>query len=113
MTTINIRQIPGTWVVRSGGAVLGESARVLEVSEGDNAPVQFFPREDIAMAMLDRSDKTEDHATMGRLHYFDIVNMSSVNKNAAWSVETPNDTYAEIKDYLVFGKIDSLKVEEL
>ncbi len=113
MSTINIRHISGTWVVRSGGAVLGESTRVIEVTEGDKAPLQFFPRDDIAMAMLDKSDKTVVSESMGTATYFDIVNMSSVNKNAAWSLETPSDAYADVKDYLAFDAIDSLKVEEI
>ncbi len=36
---IKIRQAPGTWVVRAGGAVLGESTNALELSEGDYPPV--------------------------------------------------------------------------
>ena len=52
---IKIREMPGTWVVRAGGAVLGETRKALELSEGDLAPVIYFPREDLAMAMLDPS----------------------------------------------------------
>ena len=50
MTTIRIRKAEGTWTVRSGGAVLGETSNALELSEGDLDPVIYFPREDIAMA---------------------------------------------------------------
>ena len=37
MTDIRIRRKPGNWVVRAGGAVLGESEAVLELSEGEPA----------------------------------------------------------------------------
>lgn len=55
---IRIRKTSGKWTVRSGGAVLGETTNALELSEGDLPPVIYFPREDIAMAMLDPTDKT-------------------------------------------------------
>ena len=49
---ITIRKAPGTWTVRAGGAVLGESDNALELSEGDYPFVIYFPRGDIAMAFL-------------------------------------------------------------
>ena len=49
---ITIRPATGTWVVRAGGAVLGESIQALEMTEGDYPPVIYFPRTDIAMAFL-------------------------------------------------------------
>ena len=39
MSKITIRKATGRWVVRSGGAVLGETSNALELSEGDLAPV--------------------------------------------------------------------------
>ncbi|MEM9551883.1 MAG: DUF427 domain-containing protein, partial [Pseudomonadota bacterium] len=41
---IKIRKAPGTWSVRSGGAVLGESQNALELSEEGYNPVIYFPR---------------------------------------------------------------------
>ena len=54
MTEIRIRKAEGKWSVRSGGAVLGESSNALELSEGQLDPVIYFPREDIATALLDK-----------------------------------------------------------
>lgn len=113
MSDIRIRKIEGTWVVRSGGAVLGESTRVLELSEGSSAPVHFFPREDIAMAMLDKSGKIEDDAAKGTATYYDIVNLSSTTSNAAWSYEAPTDAMSDVKNFLAFAEIESLKVEKV
>ena len=44
---ITITRATGTWVVRAGGAVLGESKNALELSEGDHPSVIYFPRSDI------------------------------------------------------------------
>ncbi|NIZ59547.1 hypothetical protein DL239_00995 [Sedimentitalea sp. CY04] len=113
MTEIRIRKATGNWVVRSGGAILGESTNALELSEGDLAPVIYFPRDDIAMALLDRTDKTTHCPHKGDASYFSIVNKSSVTENAVWSYESPIDAVAEIKDHLAFVLGDSIKVEQL
>ncbi len=110
---IRIRKAPGTWVVQSGGAVLGESSNALELSEGDYAPVIYFPRDDIAMAMLDRTDKVTHCPHKGDANYFSIVNMSSVTKNVVWTYENPLDGVAAIKDHVAFYQGDTVKVEQL
>ncbi len=113
MSKIQIRKAEGTWVVRSGGAVLGETNRALELSEDGHAPVIYFPREDIAMAFLDPSSKTSHCPHKGDASYFSIVNKSSVTEDAAWSYEDPIEAVAEIKGYLAFYATDTVKVEQL
>ena len=48
---ITIRKADGTWSVRAGGAVLGESTNALELSEGDYPPVIYLARAGIAMGV--------------------------------------------------------------
>ena len=110
---IKIRKMNGLWVVRSGGAVLGETRAALEMSEGDYAPVIYFPRQDIAMDFLDPSDKTTYCPHKGDANYFTIVNKSSRTENAAWSYEDPMNHVEQIKGYLAFYTTDSVKVEQL
>lgn len=113
MTNIRIRKAEGTWTVRSGGAVLGESANALELTEGDMDPVIYFPREDIAMAFLDRTSKSTHCPHKGDASYFSIANKSSVTENAAWSYEDPLEAVARIKDFLAFALSDTVKVEQV
>ena len=113
MSDIRIRKATGTWVVRSGGAILGESTNVLELIEGNLAPVIYFPREDIAMALLDQSSKTTHCPYKGDANYFSIANMSTITKDAVWSYENPIEAVAEIKGHLAFVLSDSVKVEQL
>lgn len=113
MTKITIRKAEGTWVVRSGGAVLGESTQALELSEGDLEPVIYFPRSDIAMALLDTSEKTTTCPHKGTASYFSIVNKSSITEDAVWSYEDPIEAVADIKGYLAFVLSDSVKVEKV
>lgn len=99
---IKIRPAGGTWVVRAGGAVLGESKNALELIEGDYPPVIYFPRNDIAMAFLDSSDTTSHCPYKGDARYFSIIAKSGAIKDAVWSYEDPKDGVAEIKDHLAF-----------
>ncbi len=110
---IKIRKAPGIWTVRSGGAVLGETSNALELSEGDLPPVIYFPREDIAMAFLDRTDKVTHCPHKGDAHYYSIVNKSSVAENAVWTYEDPVEAVAAIKDHLAFYTGDNVTVEQI
>ena len=110
---ITIRKAPGTWTVRAGGAVLGESSNALELTEGDYPSVIYFPREDIAMAFLDESDHTSHCPHKGDASYFSIVTKSTTLKNAVWSYENPKEGVERIKDHLAFYVSDTLAVEQL
>ena len=110
---IKIRPATGTWTVRAGGAVLGESAKALELTEGDYPAVIYFPRDDIAMEFLDPSDKSTHCPHKGDASYFSIVTKSTVLQDAAWSYETPKDGVAEIAGHLAFYASDTVAVEQI
>lgn len=110
---IRIRRAEGTWVVRAGGAVLGETARALELSEGGYPPVIYFPREDVAMAFLEKTDKLTSCPHKGEASHYSIVTKSTVLRNAAWSYEDPKAGVAEIAGHLAFYPSDSVQVEQI
>lgn len=99
---IKIRKAPGTYVVRAGGAVLGETARALELIEGDYPPVIYFPRDDLAMAFLDKTETMSICPFKGTATYYSIHTKSVVINDAAWSYEDPKALVTEIKDYVAF-----------
>lgn len=110
---IKIRPADGTWVVRAGGAVLGESSAALELVEDGHAPVIYFPRADIAMDFLDASDKTSTCPLKGDAVHFSIVTKSTVLKDAAWSYEAPIDGAGQIAGHLAFYDRDEVAVEQV
>ena len=110
---ITIKKAPGTWTVRAGGAVLGESTAALELREGDYPPVIYFPRGDIAMAFLDGTDTTSHCPHKGDARYFDVVTKSRTLKDAVWSYEAPKEAAAEIKDHLAFYSVEEITVEQI
>ena len=110
---ITITKAEGTWSVRAGGAVLGESDNALELREGDYPPVIYFPREDIAMAFLDASEKTTHCPYKGDASYFSVITKSRTLENAVWSYEDPFDAVVEIKGHLAFYPIEEIAVEQI
>ena len=113
MAHITITPAEGTWVVRAGGAVLGESDRALELAEGDYPPVIYFPREDIAMALLEPSGKATTCPHKGEASYYSIVTKSTTLEDAVWTYETPKADVAGIAGHLAFYTGDTVTVEQL
>jgi len=99
---IKIRKVSGTWVIRAGGAVLGESKNALELTEGSYPPVIYFPRADIAMAFLDKSATSSTCPWKGLASYYSITTKSTEIADAAWSYEAPKAGVEAIAGYLAF-----------
>ena len=109
---IKIRPAGGTWVLRAGGAVLGETRNALELIEGQNPPVIYFPRENIAMAFLDPSDTRSVCPHKGEAKYFSIQTKSVLIKDAGWSYESPEEGVEAIAGHLAFYP-DKATVEQV
>lgn len=110
---ITIRKADGTWSVRAGGAILGESSNALELIEGDYPPVIYFPRGDIATAFLDTSEKSTHCPHKGDASYFSVVTKSTTLKDVVWSYEAPTDAMSRIKDHLAFVTEGDVTVERI
>lgn len=110
---MTINRAEGTWVVRAGGAVLGETRNALELNEDGLPSVIYFPRDDIAMAFLDKTEKVTHCPLKGDATHYSIVTKSTTLDDAAWSYEAPIAEAERIKGYLAFYKSDKLAVERL
>lgn len=108
---IKIRKASGTWSVRAGGAVIGETKNALELSEGDYPAIIYFPRQDVAMAFLDQTEKSTHCPHKGDATYFSVVTKSTTLKDAVWSYETPSQDVAAIKGHLAFYGSDTITIE--
>lgn len=113
MPTINIRKAEGKWVVRAGGAVLGESTDALEVTDASGFAVIYFPRDDIAMAFLDASESSTVDADKGKASYFSIETKNGTLSDAAWCYEDPNPGYEQLAGRIAFHATDKVTVERL
>ncbi|WP_372892770.1 DUF427 domain-containing protein [Rhodosalinus sp.] len=110
---ITIRPAGGKWSVRAGGAVLGESSAALELDEEGCPPVIYFPRADLAMAFLERTDAASHCPWKGDATWFSIVTKSTTIPDAAWSYETPVEGAGEIAGHLAFRESDQVTVERI
>lgn len=108
---IEIRPATGTWVVRAGGAVLGESRSALELLEGDRAPVVYFPRTDIAMEFFDQSGKVTNCPWKGNATHYSIVTTGTTLRDVAWSYQAPHESATAIKDHVAFYPHDEIVIE--
>lgn len=109
---IKIRPATGTWVVRAGGAVLGQSDNALELSEGGYDPVIYFPRDDIAMAFMEPSEKTTTCPHKGEASHYSIQTKSVLIEDAAWSYEDPKPGVERIARHMAFYP-DKATVEQV
>lgn len=99
---IRIHPAGGTWVARADGAVIAESRAALELAEGALAPVVYFPRADVAMALLEPSGRVTNCPRKGTTEYFHIAGPASRITDAAWSYPAPHAAAAGIAGHLAF-----------
>lgn len=109
---IKIAPAAGTWVVRAGGAVLGETKRALELREGSYPPRIYIPREDMAMALLEKTDRVTTCPWKGDASYYSITTPDGPLTNAVWSYEAPIPDVAAIAGHLAFYP-DQVTVERV
>ena len=108
---ITITEAGGTWVVRGGGAILGESERALRLEEEGHAPVIYFPREDVAMALLEPSPTRTQSPCKGEATHFSLQTKSVLVPDVAWSYEAPVAGAEAITGHIAFYR-DKVAVEE-
>ena len=102
MSHISITPSGATWVIRADGAILAETSRAKELREGAREPVIYVPREDVAMALFERSPTQTTCPYKGQASYFSYVGPDGTIKDAAWSYEAPKDDVAGIAGHLAF-----------
>jgi len=73
---------------------------VVEVVEGN----LYFPRESLKMDFFRPSATTTVCGWKGTASYFDVVVDGEVNKDAAWTYETPKDAAKQIRNHVAFWR---------
>ena len=113
MSIIKVEPATGNWSVRSEDGVLVESRKAMALTEGSRGPVIYFPREDVAMALLERTETTTKCPHKGTANYYAYVGQSSRIADVAWTYEDVTNPDAKaIEGYLAFYG-DKVTVEQL
>jgi uncharacterized protein (DUF427 family) len=110
---ITVSAASGKWSIRAGGAVLGETTKALELYEGNNGPVLYFPKRDLAMAFFERTDQETTCPHKGTSGYYSIVTKSQTLKHIAWEFISPNSAAMDLLDYIAFVPTSAITIEKL
>jgi uncharacterized protein (DUF427 family) len=102
-------------IVRVAGRVIADSRRALTLREGSYPPVQYIPRDDTDMSLLERSDHSTYCPYKGDCSYFGIPVGGARSHNAVWTYESPYPAVAAIRDHLAFypNRVDQIQLEEI
>ena len=99
---ISIAPNPKRVVVKVAGRVVADTRRALSLKEASYPAVNYIPREDVDMTLLERSDHSTYCPYKGDCSYFSIPLGGEQGCNAVWSYEAPYAAVAEIKNRLAF-----------
>jgi uncharacterized protein (DUF427 family) len=110
---ITIEPNPKRVVVTFAGRKVADSTHALALRESTYPVVQYIPREDVDMALLERTTHGTECPYKGHANYFSLKADGRTADNAVWTYETPYPAMAAIKDYVAFypKKVDA--IEEL
>ena len=85
-----------------GGRVIADSADALIMQEASYPQVVYFPRGDVCMDLLERTDNSSYCPFKGNASYWSIPGEDEAGRNIAWSYEAPYEEMAALKDYIAF-----------
>ena len=108
---IAIEPTPQRVVVTAGGRVVADSTRALTLREAAYPKVQYIPRADVDMSLLQRTDHSTYCPYKGDCAYFIIAPAGERGANAVWTYEAPYEAVAAIRDYLAFypDRVDTIE----
>jgi uncharacterized protein (DUF427 family) len=98
-------------VVSIGGTVLADSRDALILRETGYPAVQYIPRKDVDMTLLEPSAHTTYCPYKGDCTYFSIPSGGERAINAVWTYEAPYEAVAAIRNCLAFypGRVDAIE----
>jgi uncharacterized protein (DUF427 family) len=107
---ITITPTAGRVVVKAGGRRIADSVHALTLQESSYPAVQYVPREDADMSLLERTEHATFCPYKGDCSYYSISAGGSVN--AIWTYESPYPAVAAIKNHLAFypDRVDSIEI---
>ena len=108
---ITVEATAGRVRVLAGGKVIADSDTARTLRESDYPPVQYIPRGDVDMSLLERTDNATYCPYKGDAAYYSITVGGERAVNAVWTYEAPFEAVAQIKDHLAFypDRVDAIE----
>lgn len=109
---ITVEPNPGRVTVTLNGRTVADTTRALEMRETGYPAVQYVPREDVAMDLLERTDHATHCPYKGDAAYFSVKVDGRTAENAVWTYESAYPAVREIEGRLAFDpkKVDALEI---
>ena len=97
--------------VRFAGHIVADTTRALTLKEASYPPVEYIPRADVNMGLLERTAHTSHCPYKGDASYYSINADGRVAENAIWTYEHPFARVAEIAGYVAFypNRVDTIE----
>jgi uncharacterized protein (DUF427 family) len=108
---ITIAANPKRVVVTVGGRIVADTREALTLREAAYRPVQYIPRKDVDMSLLQRTDHATYCPYKGDCAYYSIPSGGERSVNAVWIYEAPYDAVAQIRDHVAFypDRVDAIE----
>jgi uncharacterized protein (DUF427 family) len=94
-----------------GGVIVAETTRAVTLKEAALPAVQYIPRADVAMDLLERSSRKTHCPYKGDATYWDVTAGGLRARDAVWSYEQPLAAVKDIAGRLAFypHKVDAIE----
>lgn len=108
---ITIEPTPGRVVVSVAGRVIADTGNALTLREASYPAVQYIPRDDVDMSLLERTDHASYCPYKGDSAYYSIPIGGARSANAVWGYEAPYPAVAAIRGHLAFypDRVDAIE----
>ena len=101
-------------VVTVGGRVVADTRAALTLQEAAYPAVQYVPRADVDMTLLERTAHATYCPYKGDCAYYGIPAGGDRARDAVWTYEQPYDAVAAIRGHVAFypDRVDSIELRD-
>ncbi|HEY9218679.1 MAG TPA: DUF427 domain-containing protein [Phenylobacterium sp.] len=102
------------WRAQFAGHVIADSPDACILYETGHQPVVYFPRSDVSMEYMSRTDRMTHCPYKGEASHYTLLMDGHFAENAVWSYEDPIDGMEAIKGCIAFypGQVEVYEVDE-
>jgi uncharacterized protein (DUF427 family) len=110
---IAIEHNPAHIIVTAGGKVIADTRNALTLREASYPEVQYIPRKDVDMSLLERTEHATYCPYKGDCSYYSIPGGGLKSVNAVWTYEAAYPAVVAIDGHLAFypNRVDKIETQ--